>query len=379
MAIVKQDDYYGKVKKASTESETLRNAQGAVGGGAKQDTAVQAVNPAVARVSSPAAVSKGTGMAASPMEAMSMQASGSTAARAPYSYSGVRPSYVSPYSTQIDDLLDAVMSREDFSYDLESDPLYDQYRKQYTREGDRAMRDAMGNAAALTGGYGSSYATTAGSQAYDYYLSQLNDRIPELEQLAYQKYLQEGQDLYDQLAALQSLEQDAYGKYRDSVSDFESDRAFDYGVYSDDLAQQNWQTSFDYQKAQDALAQQNWEKEFAYQQEQDALAYALKLAKQQSGYSGGGGDDDDDGSKGEMVTPPTYGETDNYTTNNAYYQIENAMHRMRDLEGATEGEMAREFANILDVYSRKGYDFDPNDIMEQAKRYGIYEELTEIL
>ena len=110
----------------------------------------------------------------------------------PYTGNGGKPGYSSRYSSQIDALLDSVLNREGFSYDVESDPLYQQYRKQYIREGDRAMRDTMGNAAALTGGYGSSYGTTAGSQAYDYYLSQLNDRVPELEQLAYQKYQDEG-------------------------------------------------------------------------------------------------------------------------------------------------------------------------------------------
>lgn len=373
MAIKKTDEYLGAAKKAATGSETLSNAQASTYTYApKKDNITQAVSPAVVQTSSPAAA--GNAAPAAVTTAVTQAPVRNTAKS--YSYSGVRPEYTSPYSTQIDQLLNAVMSREDFSYDLESDPLYDQYRKQYTREGDRAMRDTMGNAAALTGGYGSSYATTAGSQAYDYYLSQLNDRIPELEQLAYQKYLQEGQDLYDQLAALQSLEQDAYGKYRDSVSDFESDRAFDYGVYSDDLAQQNWQTTFDYQKAQDALAQQNWEREFAYQQEQDALAYALQLAKQQ-GKVGDGGDPTSDPTI--KVTPPTYSAADEEGTHNAYYQIEEAMHRMRDLEGASENEMAEEFVNILDVYSRNGYSFDASDIVAQARKYGIYEELKKFL
>ena len=337
MAIKKTDEYLGAAKKAATGSETLSNARASTNAGAgtaKKDNITQVVSPAVVQTSSPAAA--GNAAPAAVTTAVT-QAPVSNTAKS-YSYSGVRPEYTSPYSTQIDQLLNAVMSREDFSYDLESDPLYEQYRKQYVREGDRAMRDTMGNAAALTGGYGSSYASTAGSQAYDYYLSQLNDRIPELEQLAYSKYLQEGQDLYNQLAALQSLEQDAYGKYRDSVSDFESDRAFDYGVYSDDLAQQNWQTSFDYQKAQDALAQQNWEREFAYQQEQDALAYALKLAQQQSKVGDGGGDgpitkgDDDDSTPSPALA---YNPTDS-----DYNSIVNTIRNAVQLNGATAGEVA---------------------------------------
>lgn len=169
-----------------------------------------------------------------------------------------KPEYSSRYASQIDALLDSVLNREGFSYDLESDPLYQQYRKQYIREGDRAMRDTMGNAAALTGGYGSSYGTTAGSQAYDYYLSQLNDRVPELEQQAYQRWQDEGTALLNRLSLLQSLDDTDYSRYRDDVGDYYTDRSFDYQKGQDALSQRNWQNQFDYQKAQDAQEQKNW-------------------------------------------------------------------------------------------------------------------------
>lgn len=232
---------------------------------------------------------------------------GSENGYSPYGGASGRPSYTSPYSSQIDSLLNSVLNREDFSYDVESDPLYQQYRAQYQREGDRAMRDTMGNAAALTGGYGSSYATTAGSQAYDYYLSQLNDRVPELQQIAYQQYMDEQNALLSQLAALQAMEDQAYSRYRDEVGDYYSDRAFDYqaaqdalaqqnwqaqfdyGKSQDELAQQNWQAQFDYGKSQDALAQQNWLAEFNYQKQQDAISNSLARAKAASGSSGSSG------------------------------------------------------------------------------------------
>ncbi len=176
----------------------------------------------------------------------------------PYTGNGGKPGYSSRYSSQIDALLDSVLNREGFSYDVEADPLYQQYRKQYIREGDRAMRDTMGNAAALTGGYGSSYGATAGSQAYDYYLSQLNDRVPELEQLAYQKYQDEGTALLNRLSALQAMEDQDYSRYRDQMNDYYNDRTFDYQKEQDALSQKNWQAQFDYQKEQDALSQKNW-------------------------------------------------------------------------------------------------------------------------
>ena len=73
--------------------------------------------------------------------------------------------YESQYSNQIDELLNSILNREDFTYDINADPLYNQYREQYVREGNNAMRDTMGQAAGLTGGYGSSYSGIAGSQA----------------------------------------------------------------------------------------------------------------------------------------------------------------------------------------------------------------------
>lgn len=50
------------------------------------------------------------------------------------------------------------------------------------------MQDTMGQAAALTGGYGNSYAQGVGQQAYQGYLQQLNDNVPQLQAQALQTY-----------------------------------------------------------------------------------------------------------------------------------------------------------------------------------------------
>ena len=73
--------------------------------------------------------------------------------------------YTNPYSTQISDLLNSIQSSK-FNYNFNADPLYTQYKEQYQRQGQKAMMDTVGNVSALTGGYGNSYATTAGSEAY---------------------------------------------------------------------------------------------------------------------------------------------------------------------------------------------------------------------
>ena len=97
-----------------------------------------------------------------------------------------------------------------FSYNLESDPVWQAYKKQYTREGQRATQDALGTTAASTGGIPSSYATAAATQAGDYYAAQMTDKVPELYQQAYNRYLNE-------------------------LSQWNADRSFGYGQYIDEL------------------------------------------------------------------------------------------------------------------------------------------------
>ena len=103
--------------------------------------------------------------------------------------------------------------------------------------------------------------------------------MPELQQIAYQQYMDEQNALLSQLAALQAMEDQAYSRYRDEVGDYYSDRAFDYQAAQDALAQQNWQAQFDYGKSQDELAQQNWQSQFDYGKSQDALAQQNWLAE----------------------------------------------------------------------------------------------------
>ena len=103
-----------------------------------------------------------------------------------------------PYIQQLNTLYDQIMNRKPFQYDLNGDLLYRQMADQYTQLGRQASADAMGQAAALTGGYGNSYATQVGNQANQQYLTMLNQNSPELWDRAYQAYLTEGDQLLQQ-------------------------------------------------------------------------------------------------------------------------------------------------------------------------------------
>ena len=89
-------------------------------------------------------------------------------------------SYTPVWQDEADAYLSKYQNRDPFSYDFNSDALYQQYKDNYTQQGQMARMDAMGQAATMTGGYGNSYAQTVGQQAYNQQLSQLNDIMAEL-------------------------------------------------------------------------------------------------------------------------------------------------------------------------------------------------------
>lgn len=102
--------------------------------------------------------------------------------------------------------------REAFSYDPEADILYQQYREQYQKLGRQAMEDTLGQAAGLTGGYGSSYGETAGQQTYDTYLGKLNDLLPELYDRKREEYDAQTEAYYRSLSAEEQQKNDAFDR-----------------------------------------------------------------------------------------------------------------------------------------------------------------------
>ena len=124
-----------------------------------------------------------------------------------------RPGFTSSYDGMISDLFGQIMNRPAFQYDVGTDPLFQALNQQYTNLGKMAMRDTMGQAAALTGGYGSSYGQAVGQQTYDRYLQELTGFIPELEGKAYGRYQDEGNLLMQQLGLADDMADDEYNKY----------------------------------------------------------------------------------------------------------------------------------------------------------------------
>lgn len=130
------------------------------------------------------------------------------------------PTYTPSYDAEIQRLYNEIVNRGKFNYDLLSDPLYQQYREQYVNQGNMAMMDAMGQAAALTGGYGSSYSQAVGQQQYNNYLNELNRMVPEFYDRAFGYWQAQGQDLYNQYGLVADMRDTEYGRYRDDVADY---------------------------------------------------------------------------------------------------------------------------------------------------------------
>ena len=131
------------------------------------------------------------------------------------------PKTPSSFDSEYDDLISAEINNyknKTFSYDAEKDPLYSSYKKAYTREGRRASEDTMAQAAAMTGGIPSSYAIGAGQQANNYYASQMADKIPELEERAYNRFQNDKADLLNLIALRQGERDVAYNRHMDDIA-----------------------------------------------------------------------------------------------------------------------------------------------------------------
>lgn len=202
-----------------------------------------------------------------------------------------------------DSAMDAILNRKKFSYDLNGDALYQQYKDNYINQGKMAMMDTMGQASAMTGGYGNSYAATVGNQAYQASLQNLNNMIPQLYQLALESYKTEGDRLNNNLNVLgtdRELQETSYNnKYSADLSRLTSDReyygeaynkalTFDYNNQKDtvDLNNQAYWNEYNtgYKAARDAIADEQWQKNYDLQS--DMSSYQNKISSLESQIEG---------------------------------------------------------------------------------------------
>lgn len=116
------------------------------------------------------------------------------------------------YSDQVRDMMDKIMNREKFSYDVDEDPLFQQALSSAMKSGHQAMTDTIGQASALTGGYGSTYATTAGNQAYNAFIEDAYNNLPEYYKMAREAYDKDGEEMFRQFGVVSELDDKEYNR-----------------------------------------------------------------------------------------------------------------------------------------------------------------------
>ena len=194
--------------------------------------------------------------------------------------------YQSQWQPQINSMMNEYLNRDKFSYDLNADALYNQLRDQYALMGQKAMMDTMGQATALTGGYGNSYAQSVGQQAYQGYMQQLSDKVPDLYQMQLDQYLNEGNQMLENMSVMMQQDSIDYDRYRDQMAD--QDDAFSKLL--------TLMTEYGYKPTEEELAYAGLtDAQYkAIMGITDTPAVAAAPVKKSSGGGGGGGGGGDD-------------------------------------------------------------------------------------
>lgn len=216
------------------------------------------------------------------------------------------------------DAINAYKNKAAFSYDPSSDLLFQQNLNNYMNNGRMAMQDTMGQAAALTGGYGSSYATNAANQAYNSYVQGAYNNIDKYYDMALASYNNDDQRYMNIYNMLSEQELRDYQKERDAADDAYRDKVFNYGVERDKISDEQWNKTydynaerdksddayrdkvFDYNVGQDAIANQLAKDKFDWDKQQDTISNAYRSSK---GSSNSGGVSTNTSSNSSTATP----------------------------------------------------------------------------
>lgn len=153
-----------------------------------------------------------------------------------------------------DELLADLLQREPFHFDINSDALYNQLRQSYEKQGQRAAADVYARSAAMTGGYGNSYAHSAAAQAYGSYLDALHEKEMQLYENAYDRYADENDRRLSMLKTVIGLENEQYDRNTDAEKTM-------------------------YEREQEQMQAQQKSEQDAYERNQDTLNFAYKMAQ----------------------------------------------------------------------------------------------------
>ena len=93
------------------------------------------------------------------------------------------------------------MNRDKWSYNTDTDPVYQAYKNQYLNNANQYMKDAM----AASRNFGGSVSSTAAAQAYVNQLNRLNNVVPQLEQQSFNRYNTENNTDLNTISGIHNL------------------------------------------------------------------------------------------------------------------------------------------------------------------------------
>lgn len=217
--------------------------------------------------------------------------------------------YTSPYAEKLNQVISNIEGSKWEGWDANSDPSMQAYRKQYLREADRTAEDVLGQYTQNTGGIAGSQAIAAASQASDYYKSQLSDKIPELYENAYSRYLNEVAQQQDLASLLMNAESQSQNLYYQNINyaltkwaqmgyadqEVANILGVTAGTPTSDQSYTDWSTAFQ-------------REQYDYEKEQAAAAAAKAITSGGSGSSSGSSGSSSDTDSG--VIAPTSADSD---------------------------------------------------------------------
>ena len=190
--------------------------------------------------------------------------------------------YTSEYADRIAGALDTVTN---WSYDPLQDASYQALAKVYGQRGNLAAKNSLADAAALNGGYGTSYAVSAAQQARNQYNQELAAMIPDFENAAYNR-------ASNTLSALRDADDTAYGRFRDTEQDRQWAWSNEYQKWRDKTSDNQWKYSQDYSAYRDKVSDSQWSWTNQYNKYRDLMGdyqWTLNYNLSKKGSSGGGG------------------------------------------------------------------------------------------
>lgn len=334
------------------------------------------------------------------------------------------------YTDQIKDMMSQIQNRDAFEYDADSDQLFQQALASAMKSGKSAMQDTIGQASALTGGYGSTYATSAGNQAYNAFIEDAYNNLPEYYQMALNAYQMEGEEMYRQLGMLNDadateygrlldsynatsqyrnqLYNEAYTQFRDKKSDayntanlqlnektqltdnaykmylvdlneYENAYARDWNEWNASVQnayqtaglEQNayqYQTSFDYQKDRDAVADSQWQQSF----DESVRQYNQSFTESQRQFNA-----QQDLAERQFAYQKSKGSGSGGSGGGGLGDFVNEIEAQKAMESASNSPAVKKFrANVLtyDEFSRRG---NSATLGGNQKRYDSYAQYIE--